>query len=100
MRKPNYDRFPFVAVPGGENACVQGWDAIATRLQQAVEKKNITKLVLVVECYTGVDETQVLTELKSRLKPALVVDARESLLSPAERNAVAAGCGIKYFPIQ
>ena len=33
MRKPNYDKFPCVAVPGGENACVLGWDAIATRLR-------------------------------------------------------------------
>ena len=82
MRKPNYDKFPFVGVPRGENACVQGWDAIATRLQQAVAKRNQSKLILVVECYTGVDETQVLAELKSRLKPTLVVDVREGLLSP------------------
>ena len=90
MRKANYDKFPYVAVPGGENACVQGWDAIATRLQQAVAQRNQTKLVLVVECYTGVDETQVLAELKSRLKPTLVVDARESLLPPAQIDALVA----------
>src|SRR5882724_10269356 len=83
VRRPNYDKFPCVAVPGGENACFQGWDAIAHRLLQAVAKRNQNKLVLVVECYTGVDETQVLTELQFRLQPAVVVDVREALLPPA-----------------
>jgi len=82
MRKPNYDKFPYVAVPGGEDACVQGWDAIAGRLQQAVAKQNTH--VLVVECYAGVDESQVLAELVSRLKPALAVDVRSALLPPAQ----------------
>lgn len=77
-------------MPGGENVCVQGWDAIATRLQQAVAKQNKPKLVLVVECYTGVDETQVLAELQSRLKPSLVVDVREALLPPAKIDALVA----------
>ena len=90
MRKPNYDKFPFVAVPGGETACVQGWDAIAARLQQTVARRNPGKTVLVVECYTGVDETQVLTELKSRLKPALAVDAREALLPPKQIDTLVA----------
>ena len=84
MRKPNYDKFPFVAVPGGEQACVQGWDAIASRLKLAVAKRYQTKFVLVVECYTGVDETTVLAELTSRLKPQLVVDSRQALL-PQEK---------------
>ena len=90
MRKPNYDKFPCVTVPGGETACVQGWDAIAARLQQTVARRNLGKTVLVVECYTGVDETQVLTELKSWLKPALAVDAREALLPPKQIDTLVA----------
>ena len=90
MRKPNYDKFPYVAVPGGENACACGWDAIADRLQQAIAGRNQRKLVFVVECYTGVDETQVLAELAARLKPALTIDAREALLPPTRIDALAA----------
>ena len=90
MRKSGYDKFPFIAVPGGENACVQGWDAVGNRLQQAVAERNQTKLVLVVECYTGVDETRVLAELKSRLGPALVIDMREALLPPARIDELVA----------
>ena len=90
MRKPNYDKFPCVTVPGGETACVQGWDAIAARLQQTVARRNLGKTVLVVECYTGVDETQVLTELKSWLKPVLTLDVREALLPPKQIDTLVA----------
>ena len=34
-RTPNYDKSPFVQVPGGKERCVQGWDNIATRLRQS-----------------------------------------------------------------
>jgi mannose-6-phosphate isomerase class I len=36
---------------------------------------------LVVECYTGVDEKQVLGELKARLAPALAVQASQAMLA-------------------
>ena len=90
MRKPNYDKFPFVAVPGGETACVQGWDAIASRLQQTVARRNQGKTVLVVECYTGVNEMQVLAELEVRLKPALTVAVHEALLPPNQIDTLVA----------
>ena len=90
MRKSNYDKFPSVAVPGAENACVQGWVAIADRLRQAIANRNQPKVILVVECYTGVDETQVLAELQARLKPALVVDVRDALLPPARVDVLVA----------
>lgn len=90
MRKSNYDKFPCVTVPGGANACVQGWDAIANRLRRAVTERQQKKVVLIVECYTGVNEAQVLAELKARLDPALVVDAHEAMLPPDQINALVA----------
>ncbi|MBI5382846.1 MAG: class I mannose-6-phosphate isomerase [Opitutae bacterium] len=90
MRKPNYDKFPYVAVPGGEDACVAGWDAIATRLRQAVTARAQLKTVLAVECYPGVDEARVLTELRTRLRPSLTLTARDALLPAAEIDALVA----------
>ena len=90
MRRSSYDKFPTLAVPGGENACVQGWGAIAARLQQAVAERKQAKTVVVVECYSGVDETQVLAELTSRLSPALSIDARQALQPPATIDALVA----------
>jgi mannose-6-phosphate isomerase class I len=88
MRGRNYDKCPYVSVPAGESACVQGWDAIADRLRQAIAKKGRAKVVVVVECYTGVDEAQARAELKSRLNPLLIVDAREALLPPTSIDAL------------
>ena len=86
--KPNYDRFPFIDVPAGENAVVQGWDAIADRLRSAILERSQAKLSLAVECYTGVNVAQVRSELRTRLAPALVVDISEAMLPPAQIDAM------------
>jgi hypothetical protein len=82
VRTFNYDKFPFVPVPDGENACVQGWTDIAARLRQSIAQRTSKKTVLIVECYTGVDETSVLRELQSRLAPALTLRAADAMLAP------------------
>lgn len=83
MRKSNYDKFPVVTVPGGEAACVQGWDEIANRLRQEISPRQHGRVVLAVECYPGVDELSIIAELKVRLRPDLVIHARDAML-PAE----------------
>jgi len=90
VRVSNYDKFPFVAVPGGERACVQGWDAIADRLQQAVVQRCADKTLLIVECYPGVDEAAVLRELQQRLAPALTLRAGDAWHDPEKIDALIA----------
>ncbi len=86
MRKSNYDKFPFVAVPGADDACVAGWEAIGRRLRAAVSAGGPAKTVLVVECYPGVDEAAVREALARELKPARIVSAAEALKSEADIN--------------
>jgi len=88
--KSYYDKFPCVAVPGGESACVQGWDAIARRLQSAIATRGKARTVLAVECYIGVNEEEVRRELESRLKPAFTLRAAEAMHSPDKINALVA----------
>ncbi|MFO0930356.1 MAG: class I mannose-6-phosphate isomerase [Gemmataceae bacterium] len=88
MRRSSYDQSPFVAVPDGAGACVQGWPAIAERLARHVARRAAPRTVLVVECYTGVDESAVIAELSRRLCPALVLDARQALLAPERVDAL------------
>ncbi len=88
MRKSNYDKFPFVSVPNSADACVTGWDAISERLCQAVARRTTRKTILVVECYTGVHEDEVLRELKSRLKPVLALRAADTMLSSEKIDAL------------
>ena len=90
MRKQNYDKFPFVSVQNGANACVVNWDSISERLHQVVAKRGTEKTVIVVECYTGVHEDEVLRELQSRLKPVLALHAAEAMLPPEKIDSLVA----------
>jgi len=88
MRKPNYDRFPTVAVPNGENACVSGWSSIAQCLQEALRTEG--RKVLTVECYTGIYEEELLASLIHELKPAKVITTGEAFLPDNEIDALVA----------
>jgi len=88
MRKPNYDKFPFVQVPDSETACVQGWDDIVTRLQDSISQRDTKKTVLVIECYTGVDDAAILGELGATLAPALLIHSRDAMLAPEEIDSL------------
>ena len=90
MSHSTYDKFPFVAVPNGANACVMGWADIAARLQQAIAAHKTDQTLLIVECYPGMDELAVLNELKSRLSPALAIHAAEAMMPPEKIDALVA----------
>lgn len=90
MSRSNYDKSPFVAVPGGEKACVTGWDGIAERLRQIIAQRATRKTVVTVECYPGVAEEDILHELRQRLSPTLVLHAREALLPPGQIDTLVA----------
>lgn len=90
MRKSNYDKFPVIAVPDGDGACVTGWPEIAAHLQKAVAARKTEQTLLVVECYPGVDELAVLNELNSRLAPALSVHAAEAMMPSGKIDALVA----------
>jgi len=90
MRTPNYDKFPVVAVPDSANACVVGWDAIAVGLRQAMAGRVQGKVIVVVECYPGVDAVEVSRELAVRLQPALTISAAVAMLPPDQINSLVA----------
>ena len=84
-RRSNYDKFPCVEVPGaGENACTLGWAAISRRLRDAVQALGREKTILAIECYSGVNEQQIASELSATLKPALTIHAGDAILPPAQ----------------
>ena len=63
---------------------MQSWRAIAARLKRAVAERNRRKFTLVVECYAGVDESEILAELKIRLAPAFAFRAAQAMLPPEQ----------------
>jgi mannose-6-phosphate isomerase class I len=79
MRKPNYDKSPFVAVSGQEGACVGGWEAIGQRLRAAIQARAGANTVLAVECYPGVDEDDLAAALARQLNPTQIIRPAEAL---------------------
>src|SRR6266498_2950601 len=84
VRRSNYDKFPFIDVPSGGGACVEGWEACAQRLQAEIAKRGAAKTVLVVECYPGVDESWILQNLERQLSPEIILRATDAML-PADK---------------
>ena len=82
MRKSNYDKFPTLEVPGGKASAVSGWPAVSRRLADEIRAMNRSKTVLAVECYCGVDEEQLFSELKSVLRPAVSILAKNAMATP------------------
>ena len=80
MRASNYDKYPTISVPNTQGTCVTGWEGIAQRLRRAVAHRPAAKTTLVVECYCGVAEEQILSELGRRLSPVLAISAKDALL--------------------
>ena len=60
-----------------------GWEEIASQLRLAIARRRSDKPILTVECYPGVNEKTLLQELKSRLSPALAIDAAEPCCRPS-----------------
>jgi mannose-6-phosphate isomerase class I len=90
MSRSNYNKFPKVSVPNSAGKCVAGWQNCAGRLNAAIGQRDARRTVVVVECYPGVNETEIIGELNTRLKPALVVRSAEAMLeSPAMETLVA-----------
>jgi mannose-6-phosphate isomerase class I len=79
-----------VAVPDGAGACVEGWDAIAARISGSLTRLSVPRPVLCLECYPGVDEPRIGSELGTRLQAALVLEVRAALKSPSEIDRLVA----------
>jgi mannose-6-phosphate isomerase class I len=80
--KSNYDKFPVVQVTQRDEDCAADWQAIADAATAAVSGRE--RSLLVIECYPGVDLSEIERELVSRLHPDVVVRAADALKDPIE----------------
>ncbi|MEX1116642.1 MAG: class I mannose-6-phosphate isomerase [Akkermansiaceae bacterium] len=82
MKTSNYDKFPVVAVPDSSGDCVTGWEAITATLFGFIRARHERKTIVVVECYPGVHEEQLLEALATSLRPVLALQASDGMLPP------------------
>ncbi|UNU29804.1 class I mannose-6-phosphate isomerase [Aeromonas hydrophila] len=76
----NYDKFPEVVVAGHEGAACAGWHAIARRLQAAADGQGGARVVLVIDCYHGVDQDELRSQLLARLGPHTLIEVEQARL--------------------
>ncbi|RPH30575.1 mannose-6-phosphate isomerase [Buttiauxella warmboldiae] len=79
MHPASYDKYPEVKVTGFDHQAWQGWSAI----KQAISEKlsHSAKIVLVIDCYPGVQLDELRAKLIEHLNPALVINAESARLS-------------------
>lgn len=87
--RSNYEKRPIVPVRGAEDPCDQGWEAVISRLKQAIRPG---RFVICVECYPGCFEAEIERELIRALKPSVVLSAagcyrsEKEILALSERD--------------
>ena len=67
-RKPNYDKYPVTNIIGYDGG-IEGYKAIIKKILEHLGNKKI----IVVDCYPGVNDEEVLTALIKGLKPDHVI---------------------------
>lgn len=75
-KKSNYDKFPVVQVSGEEHSCVTGWENVTAELRSLLQQQ---KRILVVECYQGVHDDEVLKALHKGFPEACVFESAAAM---------------------
>lgn len=68
----SYDKYPFTEVKGYENAAVVGYEKIL----KAIKSELGNKKIVVLDCYPGVDDEEVLSSFIKGLKPSCVIESK------------------------
>ncbi len=77
LGKARYDKYPFVSVNGHESDCWVGWEAIGERLRESIQKSGKHKVVIAMECYTGILDDEVVPALREQLSASSIHITRE-----------------------
>jgi mannose-6-phosphate isomerase class I len=88
-----YDKFPSIPVPSPSAAeCWRGWDAICAEVNAAGGRKHAghERLVIAIECYTGLHEDEVHGALVRGLAAQHFVESHDAFKTPAQIDRVVA----------
>lgn len=80
-KSSNYDKSPVVRMPEAfADCCYTGWEDITAALQQRIQTINKPRTTLVVECYQGVLDAELILSLKQAFPDALFLLSGQGML--------------------
>ncbi len=91
LGQANYDLKPYVPVENFDDACWTDWSAIGNELRRAADALEKPKVVVAIECYSGIIDAEVEPPLKAALDPKLWIHSEsQAFKSPEEIDALLA----------
>ena len=78
MRISNYDKEPTRHIKEYSNQAWQEYESILQEIIKKIDRLNKDKITIVIDCYTGVDEDEVLTAFKEGLNPIKTINAHQA----------------------
>ncbi len=78
MRRSNYDKHPFVQVEETNHSCFEGWQAIGIELNARLKSLNKKITILVIECYPGVLDNEIVPQLQKNIHHQLWINAKDA----------------------
>lgn len=76
-----YDKTPIIRVHGWDDAALEGYAAIANHLQQYSAQRS--KTVIIIECYPGVRQEEIMSGLTPVLRPEKLVHVEDAAFDTA-----------------
>ncbi|MDR1336203.1 MAG: class I mannose-6-phosphate isomerase [Tannerella sp.] len=83
----NYDKYPYIRVSDRSADCLTGWQAVTEEIDRKVKQLNRPVVTVVVECYQGVHEKEIVAALAERFPGSRAILSREYMRSADEINA-------------
>ena len=66
--KSSYDKFPVIKVKNVQHECLTGWENMCKHLLEQLDKIHSKKKVVVVECYQGVMDEEIVSALQKNIE--------------------------------
>ncbi|MFS0723133.1 class I mannose-6-phosphate isomerase [Paenibacillus sp. 1P07SE] len=76
----HYNKAPFIEIKGRTDEVWQGYNDIGFELASAIERAGKRKTVVVVECYPGVRQDEIIAGCRQSITPLTVVHAEEAAM--------------------
>lgn len=82
--KSNFNKYPSIQLRNSDDECSIGWKAIADRLSKSIVNNKRKKTIILIDCYQGANEGEILNSLVNNIKPSHVFLSKDAFLEDEE----------------